>query len=89
MMVRDLYALPGNRHASDLFDELAAPLEAIAPDDRIARARALLREIDTLEGAVRAGEPEAVAHAAEQAREVETLLRAVAASMKGGAGAAR
>jgi hypothetical protein len=75
MLAADLYALPGGRRASSLFDELAAPLDG---DPRIERARALLAEADSLEGALRAGAPDAVERGRAIALEVERLLRAVA-----------
>jgi predicted RNA-binding protein associated with RNAse of E/G family len=72
MLVRDLYELRPGRRASAVFAELAPAEPAL---DGV---RALLAEVDTLEPAVRAGEPAAVARAVAIAREVEQRLRALA-----------
>jgi len=82
MLVRDLYALSGTRRASQVLDDLAAPVPAVAGDERVVRARSLLREVDELEGAVRAGEGGAIRRAAACALEVESLLRAAAAAAR-------
>jgi hypothetical protein len=89
MMVKDVWALPGSRRASDLFEELAAPLAQLvaAPEPRLERARSLLRELDALEAAVRAAEPAAVRAAAAHALEIETLLRGIAADARSGGSA--
>jgi hypothetical protein len=74
MLARDLYELRPGRRASALLAELA---DGAGDEPPIADARALLAEVDTLEAAVRAGEPAAVARAARLALAVEARLRAL------------
>jgi hypothetical protein len=84
MLARDLYQLRPGRRASAVLAELAAEANgANGADDGcsdeapVADARALLAEIDSLEAAVYAGEPAAIARAARLALAVEARLRAL------------
>jgi len=79
LLAKDLYELPGGGRPSARFEELAAPLGG---DARLDRARELLAAIDALAARVRAGEQEACAGACEMAREVDGLLRALAAEAR-------
>ncbi|MCB9594478.1 MAG: hypothetical protein H6719_17225 [Sandaracinaceae bacterium] len=72
MLVKDLYALPGGKRASERFVELAPDEVAMAP------LHAALTEIDALEERVRAGDDEACRRACVRALEVEAALRAYA-----------
>lgn len=78
LLLKDLYALPGGGRASSRLTELSARL-ADEPD--VARAARLLEEVDALEARVRAADDEACLRACALARDVETLLRGVAASV--------
>lgn len=75
LICKDLYALPGDRRASERFEELACALE---PDPRLERARAHLRAIDALEPRLRDGDLDAALEACRAAREVERALRELA-----------
>lgn len=76
LLAADLYEGPGGGRPSARFEALAAPL---ADEPPIARARARLAAIDALEARVRAGDEAACTRACALAREVEALLRALAA----------
>ncbi len=76
LLAKDLYALPGGERASEAFARLA-------PDEpRMAPVRAALAEIDALEAAVRAGEPEACRRAGARPRGVVAPVRADPAETK-------
>ena len=72
LLVKDLYAMPGNQRASALFDELAPEHASLSP------ARRALAEIDRLEAQVRAGENAACLRACQLALEVEATIRSYA-----------
>ncbi|HEX4459952.1 MAG TPA: hypothetical protein VIA18_18370 [Polyangia bacterium] len=74
MLVQDLFELRPGRRASSVLAELAADASDEPP---LADARLLLAEADSLEAAVRRGEPAAVARAAALALRVERRLRAL------------
>ncbi len=78
MLVRDLFALDGTRPASAVLEERARAHPRLTADARVTSARARLAEVDALEARVRAGQPEAIRQACAAAREVESLLRALA-----------
>ena len=82
MLVKDLFELQQGRRASAVLGAIAAELEPIVRDDRVARARELLAEADGLEARIRAGEAEAVRRGARIALEVESSLRELAAATK-------
>jgi hypothetical protein len=86
MLLEDLYATDGQRRASAVFAELAAPLEQRVDDPRLGECRELLAEIDGLERAIRDGEVEALRRAAELALAVDDRLRAMARELGEGAG---
>ena len=71
MLAHDLYELRPGQRASALLAVLAGDSDA----PPVATARVLLAEADALEPAVRAGDPAAVARAAELAIAVEAALR--------------
>ena len=77
MLVADLWDLPAGGRASAVLARIA-PEAATTADPWLARAHAALSAIDTLESAVRRGEPAAIREAAALALEVETVLRALA-----------
>lgn len=77
MLLKDLYEIDGRRSASAAFEELAVPLEQLVEDARIGECRALLREIDDLERAVRERSQAALRRAAELALELDGRLRAL------------
>lgn len=81
MLLADLYATDGRRPASAVFEELAAPLEALVGDRRIGECRELLREIDGLERAIRGGDEQALRRAAELALAVDGQLRALSRAL--------
>lgn len=82
MLVKDLFELQKGKRASAVLSELAGDLEPIVRDERVARARELLAEADTLEPRIRAGDADAVRRGAQIALEVESSLRALAAAAK-------
>ena len=86
MLLEDLFAIDGQRPASAVFEELAAPLEQELKDERLGECRDLLVEIDGLEQAIRGGEVEALRRAAELALEIDARLRAVSRELSGEAG---
>jgi len=71
MLTRDLYDTYGGERAS------AIVARSTLPGSELARAKALLAEIDALEPGVRASEPTALQRAAALAREVERVLRSL------------
>jgi hypothetical protein len=73
MLVQDLFELRPGRRASSVLAELADAFD----EPPLADARVLLAEADTLEAAVRRGEPAAVTRAAALALLVERRLRAL------------
>jgi hypothetical protein len=77
LMLKDLYAIDGARSASVVFEELAAPLEAIRRDHRLDACRKLLKEIDSLEREIRTGDDPAIRQAGAMALEVDALLRSI------------
>jgi hypothetical protein len=77
LMVADLFAIDGERRASAVFRERAAPLEDLIEDPRIAECRDLLEAIDALEARVRRRDTPAVRRAAVLAVRVESLLAAL------------
>lgn len=83
MLLKDLYAIDGERRASAVFEELAAPLEQEVEDARIGECRELLAEVDGLEPAIRGGEGEALRRAAGLALEIDSRLRAVSRELSG------
>jgi hypothetical protein len=85
MLLKDLYAIDGERRASAVFEEHAARLERLTPDPRIPRCRDLLREIDGLEPGIRGGDGAALHRAAELALEVDSLLRGLTRDLGEGA----
>ena len=72
LLARDLYGREGEEPMAARFDRLAAGVT----DDALRRCRARLARIETLEPAVRASEPAALAEAVELARAVAIDLRA-------------
>ncbi len=77
LMEDDLYAIDGERRASAVFEDLAAPLEAQLSDPLLTACRDHLAAIDALETAVRAREPAAVRRAAARALQIEADLAAL------------
>jgi hypothetical protein len=78
MLLKDLFAIDGQRRASAAFEELAAPLEQELDDARLGECRGMLAEIDGLEEALGGGDVTALRRAAELALEVDARLRAIA-----------
>jgi hypothetical protein len=74
LMAADLFAIDGERRASEVFEERAASLETIVEDPRIAECRDLLGAIDALEPAVRRRDEPALRKAAALAIRIESLL---------------
>lgn len=78
LLARDLYALESSggvsERASAVLERLAAPLDSVVEDARVAEALALLREADALEPDLRAGHATAAARAIAIALRVEALL---------------
>jgi hypothetical protein len=72
LLIEDLFALDGNRRASLVFEDIAAPLEAfIGINVHIGNARALLLHIDALESDLRSGDNPAIKTAVTLALRVE------------------
>lgn len=84
MLCRDLFEMAGGR-ASRVFEERAKPIEMlIGAQPDLEQVRDLLSQIDSLESAVRQGEPDALGRAGQLAREVEAALRAFARTLQEG-----
>jgi hypothetical protein len=75
LMEKDLFAIDGTRSASQLFNQLAEPLESILDDERITSCRIMLEEIDSLKTGIQNREPEVIRRAAALAVQVEDTLR--------------
>ena len=82
MLLQDLYGAreaPARRPRTR-FSTLAATID----EPRLGEVRALFDTLDTLEDAVRAGQPAAVSRAVEIALRIEELLRALSRDAKKG-----
>ncbi|MCP4599169.1 MAG: hypothetical protein GY847_01300 [Proteobacteria bacterium] len=71
----DLFEIDDSRTASELFEELSAPLEKLLKDNRLDKCRYLLNSIDAMEKEIRKGDDSAVRQAAAMAMEVNSLLK--------------
>ena len=79
MLIRDLYGDELTRRPRAAFVPLALRIAHHVPDTRLVDARVWLARLDELAHEVRAGALPAIREACPAAREIETLIRAIAA----------
>lgn len=79
MLIRDLYGDENLPRPRALFVPRALQIARHVPDTRLVEARARLARLDELEPEVRAGALLAIGEACTAAREIEQLIRAIAA----------
>ncbi|GAB4213755.1 MAG: hypothetical protein OHK0013_37890 [Sandaracinaceae bacterium] len=83
MLVKDLFETHRGQRASRRFADLARGLpEGLREADEIVESRALLAEIDGLEGSVRAADPAALCRAVAAALALESALSRLAHAVR-------